>query len=154
LGTVLSPGTFSDTLSPANSTNAYRLNASAGDKYSFSRTAGSGAPNATWRLLDPYGGVLFSSALTTAQGPLTLAASGSYTLLVEGALADTGTGSYTLSVSFQGNVPPSPPAGTPLTLGATVSGSLTVALQQDRYTFTLAASALLSFDSLTNNGSL
>ena len=152
--TSLTPGTpVSGTLNPANSTNLYQFPANAGDQFAFMRLGGSGAPDAAWKLIDPYGNVLFNAGLHTNEGPLTLAATGSYYLLVEGGITDTGTGTYSFNVQFQGNVPPIF-SGTPLTLDSTVNGNLTTAGQQDHYIFTLAASAQLYFDSLTNNGNL
>ena len=50
-----------------------------------------------------------------------------------------------------GNVPPAPIVGTPLTLGSLISGTIATTLQQDRYTFSLASDARLSFDSRTNS---
>ena len=148
----LTPGTpVSGTLAPANSTNAYQFSASAGDQYSFVPSTGSGGPLAYWRLIDPYGNVLFSTSLGLDPGTVTLTASGTYTLLVEGYIGDTGTGNYTLNVQFQGNIPPQAPSGTPLSLGSVVNGTLAVAGQQDRYTFSLASASLLYFDALTND---
>src|SRR5208337_2332230 len=62
-----------------------------------------------------------------------------------------GTTSYSFNVEFQGNVPPPPPVGTPLTLGSTVNATLSTPGEQDPYTFTLSTAAQLYFDSLTNN---
>jgi RHS repeat-associated protein len=152
--TPLTPGTaVSGTLNPANSTNLYQLMANAGDEYAFVRLGGSGTPSAAWKLVDPYGNVLFNAGLKTSEGPLTLLATGTYYLLIEGGIADTGTGTYSFNVEFQGNVPPIF-SGTPLTLGSTVDGTLSTAGQQDHYIFTLAASAQLYFDSLTNNSNI
>src|SRR5207245_9288217 len=93
-------------------------------------------------------------ALPICSALLTLTNTGTYALLVEGNIADTGTGTYTFTAQFQGNVPSTAPSGTPLTLGSTVNGILTTAGQQDRYIFSLAANALLYFDALTNNAGL
>src|SRR5205814_1271647 len=60
----------------------------------------------------------------------------------------------TIDAQFQGNVPPAPLSGTPLTLGSTVNDTIAVAGQQVQYTFTLAAGALLYFDALTNDSNL
>ena len=75
-------------------------------------------------------------------------------MLVEGAITDTVTGTYTFTAQFLGNVPPTPPSGTALVLGTTVNGTLTTAGQQDHYTFNLAADSNLYFDSLTNDANL
>ena len=101
-----------------------------------------------WRLIDPYGNLLFGTALSTDGGRLTLAATGTYTVLVEGGVADTTAASY----SF--NVVPVSDSTQPLALGATVSASLAAPGEQDRYTFSLAAPSLLYFDSMTNNSNL
>ncbi|HEV3341679.1 MAG TPA: putative Ig domain-containing protein, partial [Pirellulales bacterium] len=147
---ALTVGTpVSGTLNPANSTNLYQFTANAGDQYTF--LSGTSFVNATWRLLDPYGNVLFQLALDTSSAKLNLIATGTYSLLIEGNIALTGTLPYTFTAQFNGNIPPAPPTGTSLTLGSTVSGNLTTAGQQDRYIFTLAANAQLYFDSLTNN---
>ena len=154
-GKTLAPNTpLADTLSPANSTNLYQFTATAGDQYNFIRQAATGAPNASWRLLDPYGNLLFNSTFTSNNGPITLPATGSYYLLVEGNIGDTGSASYTIEAQFLGNTPPTAPTGTALTLGSTVSSTIATAGQQDRYVFNLASNAKLYFDSLTNNGNL
>src|SRR5262249_21571210 len=126
-----------------------RSPAGAGATYFFahaSNTGGSGADQ--WRLIDAYGNALFATALSSDGGRQTLAAAGTYTVLVEGAVGDTTAASY----SF--NVQPVVEATQPLALGATASGSLAVPSEQDRYSFTLAAPALVSFDALTNNANL
>src|SRR4029077_18905023 len=113
----------------------------------------SGTPSAAWKLVDPYGNVLFNTALSNNGGPLTLAATGTYSLLIEGGIADPGTGTYTFTAQFLGNVPPTL-SGTPLPLGSTVNGALRTAGQQDRFIFHLGADAQLYFDSLTNDPNL
>src|SRR5207253_2395924 len=127
----------SGTLSPPNSTDLYQFTANAGDQYNFLAQGGS-ADNTSWRLLDPYGNVLFNAVRGTNSGPLNLTATGRYSLLVEGGIVATGTGTYAFTAQFVGNMPPAPPTGTALTLGSTVDGSLITAGQQDRYIFHLA----------------
>ncbi|MHB8861524.1 MAG: putative Ig domain-containing protein [Pirellulaceae bacterium] len=151
---ALTPGTpQSGTLSPGNESDLYRFSAAAGDKFLFDAQTSSGG-NAAWRLIGPYGNILFNTNLSNDVNTLTLSQPGSYTLLLEGAIGNTGSVSYTFNVQPQGNVPPPPLTGTPLTLGTTVSDSIDVAGEQDRYLFTLAAPSLLYFDALTNNGNL
>jgi RHS repeat-associated protein len=151
---ALTPGTaFSDTLNPADSTNFYQFNADAGDQYAYEHLAGSGAPDAVVRLIDPYGNVALRTPIASNAGPVTVAATGTYYLLVEGSIADTGTGTYTINLPFLGNVPPNP-TGTPLTLGSTVTGTLATPGQQDQYVFTLANTTLAYFDAQTDNGNL
>ena len=49
---------MSGSLNPANETEPYRFNALAGDRFYFDSQARSGAPNARWRLIDPFGSVV------------------------------------------------------------------------------------------------
>ena len=146
--TALTPDTATNgTLNPANSTNLYQFSGNAGDKYTFVPQGGKG--NQFWRLIDPYGNVVTGAQLESNLGPVTLLATGTYYLAVEGFISDTGTANYTVTAQFQGNTPPAPPSGTPLTLGSTVSGTIATSSQQDQYFFTLPANALLYFDALS-----
>ena len=99
--------------------------------------------------------MLFNSTFTTNDGPLTLSATGTYYLLVEGFIGDTGSGTYTIDAQFLGNTPPhgAYPALRSLWV-APVNGTIAAAGQLDHYVFTLATNAQLYFDSLTNNGNL
>jgi len=158
--TVLVPGTpVSGSLSVANETDLYRFDAVAGDRFSFDAQARTGALNARWRLADPYGTILFNNTFgdTTSSdvATLTLTQPGSYVLLLEGSIFDTGSGSYTFAVMPQGNEPlPPPPTATPLVLGTTLSDAISAAGEQDRFSFNLSDASLLHFDALTNNGNL
>jgi RHS repeat-associated protein len=158
--TPLIPGTpVSGDLNPANQTDLYSFTAAAGDRFSFDLQARSNGGLSRWRLVDPYGNnvfnTTFNSTTSSDVSTLTVSQPGSYTLLLEGAITDTGSGSYTFLVVPQGNVPlPPPPTSTPLVLGTTASDSISAAGEQDRYSFTLGSASLLYFDSLTNNGNL
>ena len=144
--TLLTPGTpVSGTLSPANSTDAYRFDAAAGQSFYFARLSGT-TSNASWRLIDPYGNVLFSTSLQSDGGRVTVRATGTYSLLVEGAISDSGT------VNYSFNVAPITDTTQPLAVGSTVNATLAAPAQQDHYTFTLPANAQLYFDALTNSG--
>src|SRR5262249_12274532 len=60
--TPLTPGTpVSGSLSPANETDLYQFTASAGDRFFFDSQARSGALGASWRLLDPFGNIVFNN---------------------------------------------------------------------------------------------
>src|SRR5260221_8208386 len=122
---------------PADSTNSYQFSGAAGQSFSFPRLSNSGTAN--WRLIDPYGNSLFSTSLANDAGRLTLTATGTYTVLIEGGIGNAGTLSYSL------NVAPITDTTQPLALGSLVSGSLASPGQQDRYTFTLPANAQLYF---------
>ena len=108
--------TVNGKLSPANSTNLHRFSASAGVSYYFESyyipyTLDGSVIRPQWRLIDPYGNVLFNTSLASDADPLTLAVSGTYTLLVEGGIADSGTGAYVLKVDQQSvDVVPSDPS--------------------------------------------
>src|SRR5262249_58508605 len=104
--TALAPGTpVSGSLSPANETDLYRFSANAGDRFLFDSQARTGAPGASWRLIDPYGHQVFNRSfadtISSDIGPLTLGPAGPYTLLLEGAVADTAAGTYTFNVAPQ-----------------------------------------------------
>jgi hypothetical protein len=149
--TPLTPGTATNvTLNPANSTNLYQFSGNAGDKYTFTAQGAKGSESL--RLIDPYGNVVTGADLRNTSVSVTLLATGTYYLAVEGFISDTGTANYTITAQFQGNTPPAPPSGTPLTLGSTVSGTIATSSQQDHYFFTLPANALLYFDALSTAG--
>jgi hypothetical protein len=150
--TALIPGTpINGTLIGGISTDLYRFTAAAGQSYYFASqvTSGNGGGSDRLRLVDPYGNLLFPSFQnpTTDAGRITLNNPGTYTLLVEGFIQNSGDLSYTINVPLV--VDPAPQS---LTLGSTVvAGNLSVPSEQDTYTFTLASSSLLYFDSLTNS---
>src|SRR6266700_880602 len=93
------PGTVvSGQLDPANATNVYRFGATTGDRFYFdfqSLTGGS----ATWRLFDPNGNPIFGPlAMNQAgEGEYTAGTDGSYTLVIEGAIGNTGVASYSFN---------------------------------------------------------
>jgi hypothetical protein len=145
---ALTPGTaVSDTLNPANSTKAYQFTLATAGRYFFDYQSSSSLPNASWRLLDARGAVVFNTGLGNNQGPLNLLA-GAYTLLVEGYIAEPGSGNYTFNILTVTD------RSQTLTLGTTVSGAITAPGQHQQYTFTLAAPTSLYLDSLTNNAQL
>src|SRR5207245_3275771 len=78
---------LSGTLDPATETDLYRFEAAAGDRVFFDIQARSGAPTARRRSLYPFvSGVFdrdFNNPASNA-GPRTLAATGTYTLLLDG----------------------------------------------------------------------
>src|SRR5439155_20684957 len=83
--TPLTPGTpVSASLSPANETDLYQFTAAAGDRFFFDVQAYASGAISEWRLIDPYGNVLFTSAFSNAAAAdvdvLTLAQPGTYTL--------------------------------------------------------------------------
>src|SRR5262249_13831408 len=146
----LTPGSpVSAPLSPANSTAAYRLTANAGDSFSFTAQASSGLSSLSWRLVDPYGNTVFTNPFFTVSS-ITLAQAGIYTLLVEGGVANTGTGNFTFTVQALGNTAPTPASGIALSLGTAVTGSISAPGGQQTYVFSLGAASRLYFDTLLN----
>ena len=146
--TAITPGTvISGQLSPANETDIYRFNATAGDRYYFDSQALSNT--AYWRLQDPYGQVVFdTSYMGSDKGPITLAQTGTYTLLVEGYISITGVTNYSFNVQKVTD------DQSTLTVGDTINGSIAHAGQFDFYSFNLSEAKQLYFDSLTNNSNL
>ena len=130
-------------LSQGAATDIYRFNAAAGDRLFFD--AQSSQSGIYWRLVDPYDRQIFllRSSIPAA---LQIGAAGTYTLLVEGSISN-GTGPLNYSLSVQKIADTT----TPLTLGAEVDGAITQVGQQNHYTFTLAESTELYFDSLTSD---
>jgi len=155
--TLLSPGTVvSNSTAIANRTDLYQFPVTAGDRYYFHQISRTGLPNTYWRLMDPYGNQVFSQGFTdagTASAPIALTAAGTYTLMVEGYIGDTGVGTYAFSVIPEGNVPPAAFTGTPINLGDLITGTL-AANTTDSYVFTLANSTSIIFDPLTNSANL
>ena len=95
----LTPGTpVSDQLAPANETDLLSFTASAGDRFFFDAQARSGAAGSRWRLIDPYGNILFNQSLSADVDTTTVSQAGAYTLLLEGLISDAGTGDYTINV--------------------------------------------------------
>ncbi|MHC5540868.1 beta strand repeat-containing protein, partial [Singulisphaera rosea] len=101
--TAITPGTsVSGTLNPANSTNLYQFSGTAGSTIflqntAFSTTDPSGF-GGVWSLLDPFGYQVFNSSIGNDSGRITLGATGTYTLVLQGAVKATGTESYTFNV--------------------------------------------------------
>jgi len=154
--TLLVPGTVvTNNLSPANKSDFYQFNAVAGDQFYFQRVARVNLSNAYWRLLDPYGNQVFSQGFTdvgTPAAPVRLSATGTYTVLLEGYIGDTGSGSYAFIVSPEGHVPPPVFTGTAMNLGDLISGNI-VANTTTNYVFAIANPARVVFDTQTNSPS-
>ncbi|WP_442506615.1 hypothetical protein SH528x_005469 [Novipirellula sp. SH528] len=152
--TPVTPGIVTNgTLNPASETDFYSLAVNAGDRYSFVNLTAS-PMNATWRLLDPLGRTVFDAGLGSSQLNVDLTMTGTYSLLIEGNISDTGSLAYSFLTNFVSNTPPTPFTGTPLTLGDTISSEISVIDEQDSYTFTLGADSRLFFDALATAGNI
>jgi hypothetical protein len=145
--TPLTPGTpVNSTLNPATETDIYSFSAGANSRFYFDSTTG--ITNATWRLIDPYNNVLFSTNQSNDVDTQLLAQPGTYFLVIEGR-RNAGAG----SVPYAFNVVPVTVASAPLTIGTTANGSISVPGESDQYTFTLASPAKLAFDVISpDNG--
>ena len=115
--TPLTPGTpVSSTLNPGTETDNYSFNvATPNSKFYFDVTTSIG--NATWKLLDPQGNMLFDSGFGSDVDTLNLANPGVYTLVIEGRR----NGGQFGAVCVQGCTRHH--HSTALTLGATVNGA-------------------------------
>ncbi|MER9397477.1 LEPR-XLL domain-containing protein [Mesorhizobium sp. M0615] len=140
----------SGTLPSGNETALYRFDATAGDQVLLNRQAlSAGSPY--WRLIDPYGGQFYASYFTDSP-TLTLPLAGTYTLLFEGQIAESGALQYTFNVTSEGHVDLPAPTGTGLVLGATTTGAIDTVGEEDNYVFNVTQSTQLLFDALTNSG--
>ena len=165
---ALTPGQpVSGLLDPTDEANLYRFDAVAGDRVYVDLLAHTHPnahpfdPDTRWLLLDPLGNTL-ASVLVDNRFPtppwdssrgdldtLTLAQSGTYTIIFEGAIEAggfRGNSSYTFSVRQVTDTT------APLTLGSTMNADLGVPGERDQYTFTLPAASLCYFDSFTHDG--
>ncbi|WP_295529412.1 CARDB domain-containing protein, partial [uncultured Pseudacidovorax sp.] len=135
------------TLDPANGTKVLAFDAQAGQRYFFDATDGSGG-DTYWRLLDPQGQPVWGPAWRGSDQSVVLSQTGRYTLLVEGRYYVTGSASMSFAVHAVAD------ATEAMTVGSTVSGSLTQPGQKRSHTFELAEAGRFLFDSLANQGSL
>ncbi len=135
-------------LNPANATNLYQFQGSTGDTLFFDSHA-LDPQSTSWRVIGPEGTVVFGpNGLGQDSGPDTLTETGTYTLMVEGNVNQTGQADYSFTVYPVGT------SHTPLTVGQSVTGTLATPGSTNDYDFTVAKSTKLLFDSLTNRGDL
>ncbi len=133
---------------PANGTAAFRLNVGAeGQRVYFNVQTMTGMPNATMRLVDPFGNFVFGVGSGGDAGPMTLGP-GTHTLLVEGYHSDLGAGSFALTVVSVEDV------DQPMALGSVVSGALAMPGQVQRHRFAVGGPTRLYFDARTSQANL
>jgi hypothetical protein len=146
---AITPGTpVNGSLSPATESDLYRFEGVAGDLYYINITTGIG--NGTFRLVDLYNNVLISTNLNADTDTFALPRTGTYVLVLEGR-RDSGSGSSNYSLIVQ---PVAPSVVTPLTIGSTVNGTIAITGESDLFSFTLAQTTRVHFDSLTDSGSM
>ena len=135
-------------LNPADSTQLYQFNATAGDQLFFdSHTLN--AQSTTWRVIGPDGNLIFGPT-PFGQDPATdtVTDSGTYTLMVEGNVNQTGTAAFSFTVY------PVTTTQAPLSLNQSTTGTLVTPGAINTYDFTLAQPTTVLFDSLTNNANV
>ena len=137
-----------DQLDPANTANLYQFQGTTGENVFFdSHTLN--AQSTTWQVIGPDGTAVFGpSTFGQSSGPDTLTETGTYTLLVEGNVNQTGVADYNFTVI------PVTTTQTPLTLGQVVSGNLATPGSTHDYNFTLTQPTKVLFDSLTDSSAL
>ena len=144
--TSITPGTaVSGVLNPANNTQVYNFAAVAGQ--TLFMDPGTIGGEVTFRLIGPTGNQVYGPSTISNQS-ITLNATGTYTILLEGRSQESGRSSYSFNAVL------SPIVTNTLTLGTTVQGNLLVPSEQDVYTFTLATATQAVFNSLTNDGNI
>ncbi|HAV62349.1 MAG TPA: hypothetical protein DCY13_08305, partial [Verrucomicrobiales bacterium] len=152
--TLIAPSTvIANHAFPRRTTDLYQFTANSGDVMSFDRLTLVNGGSPYWRLVDPYGKIVWATHFNDVNN-VTLPATGNYTLMVEGTISGGSATSYSFQLLPQGGTPPPAFTGTPLTLGAGITNVLATAGTTNAFTFTLAQPTRLYFDSLTNNSNL
>ncbi|PZQ23763.1 MAG: hypothetical protein DI569_03340 [Sphingopyxis macrogoltabida] len=129
-------------LTPANATRAYRFAANAGESVFFD--ALSTENDVRWRLVDPFGNLVFNQTTLTDINGQRLAFTGTYTLLIEGVVSQGTVAGYSFAVH------PMTVQDAMLTIGDRVDSTISRPGEIDRYSFTLADRTRLLFDSFTH----
>ena len=131
------------TLNTANATQFYKFDVAAQDNISVNLLSLNGE-TPYWRLFDGYGRQIWSGDVGAGNQVLASApGAGTYTLAIEGRASATTPA--TVSFAVVKGTPATPPAaGTAMTLGTLVSGTLTTPTQA--YSFTLASETNVYFD--------
>ena len=151
---AFAPGTVvSGSLPDGNDIAVYSFSAQAGDQYWY--VGGEyGSPNGTnsygntvdWRLIDPYGRQVTSpQSLGSSTSPFTVQSTGTYLLVVEGGVANSGEVDY--NFKFQ-QVPVTTQA---LNLDQVQNVDISTPFQVDNYTFSVTSATQVLFDNLSNN---
>jgi hypothetical protein len=158
--------TQANSIGMAAQSNTYTFTATANDEIDLSMTATSGSLSPKIRLYDPTGTLVTTAANyynnncqvgvnstdttpTVAMDPVTATLTGTYTVLI-GDCNDTLTGNYELFAQRTNN----PGDGSSLPFGQITSGSITVAAQNNTYTFNANANDSVTLDMVATSGSL
>lgn len=134
-------------LTPASSSKVYRFNGTAGQSVYFNQISQSGFTYygvPFWTLVSPSGAQVFDRSVGD-YGPVTLDETGTYSLIVGGAIQETSAAAASsFVVSGVTNLTST------LSLGADVVGSVSQAGQVVTYGFSLVTETMVSVDSITN----
>ena len=129
----------------ARGSSIFKVTLTEGDKvYLDGRSVAGGSVG--WRLIDPYGVRVNTSALTTAVDPFVVNATGDYWLVLDG--VNTNAADATVSYQFALNKVPN--VASTLNVGDVVSGMIATAGQATVYRFDLAVATQLVFDAQSN----
>ncbi|HEY6816092.1 MAG TPA: CARDB domain-containing protein, partial [Croceibacterium sp.] len=134
-------------LDPAKETHVYSFTASAGERFVFDDRQS--PPNASFRLVDPFGRDV-TSAIGFSDRSFVTELAGTYYLLIEGRVWDTAaTRPYRFALYR-----PATPAPVPLAIGTTYSAAIARPTEQQRFEFTLTEPRSIYVDSNTPDGNL
>ena len=126
----------SASLSPANETDGYRFNASAGDR--FTLRVPNGASRGNLKIIDPFGRAVVDQSFYSG-AEFSTAVAGTYVLLYEAPPYATGSVNYTFTLNKATTV------NATLALDNAISGELTAAAQTFAYNFDLTDQQLVHF---------
>ncbi len=129
--------TVNGSLTPASATAIYQFAANAGDRVRFQALSLTAAPNLFWRLHDPAGDHVWTGYFSGSVNSNRLERTGTYTLQLEGQVADPGNGAFSFSTTTFSPVPPPGLSGPPFVLGQIVSNTLPTASTVHSYQLTL-----------------
>ncbi|QLE56855.1 Ig-like domain-containing protein [Nostoc sp. TCL26-01] len=132
--------TITDTLTPGLATNIYRINGTAGQRLFFDSLATGSSAN--WTLYGIANQYITANNLSS-DFEATLSDTGTYLLVLDG------YSNTTVNYSFKVTNPPT--TSTALTLGNTVTSTISQPGETDEYTFTGTAGQRLYYDGLINN---
>lgn len=137
-------------LSPGNASDIYQFAGTAGDLLHFKTLGSTNAPVLFWRVVDPTGNFIVNNGFSD-RPPLTLGQDGTYYLLVEGGIANSGIASYGFRIESQGHQTPPPFTGIPSGFGTNLSGTFVASGESKDFLIAIDRETIALVDSLTDN---
>ena len=137
-GTII--GSFAD----PTETDAFGISLNEGQSVFFEVTAASDVNGGLFRLISPTGEIVATSNRLRDLEVTSLDQSGLYTLLIEGAIGNTGDDTYEIVVREQVI------EVSDLAVGSIVNGAISTPAEQDIYNFSVTESGAFYFDSFTD----